>query len=204
MRAGSGKGPLDVVKCLIDDGADINDKDNESCKCHNIIIFDDCDIDQAVNGAAFATFVASGQTCIMGARLLIHETVFDRFMTKLVDKVKSIRLGDPMSLDTQMGPVISQASLQRISVMVDHAVSQGAIVRTGGTKPTLSPPFDKGSYYMPTVLEVKTSMEIWREEVFGPVVVATKFSTERDAIDLANDSPYGLAGTLDESIATLC
>jgi phenylacetaldehyde dehydrogenase len=159
-----------------------------------MIIFDDCDIEQAVNGAAFATFVASGQTCIMGARLVIHESIYDKFMHKLAEKVKRIKLGDPFNDETQMGPVISATSLDRISNMVNEAVSQQAKVFAGATKPKLPPPFAEGFYYSPTVLGVSTDMEIWREEVFGPVVVAIPFKDEKHAIELANDSPYGLAG----------
>jgi betaine-aldehyde dehydrogenase len=130
----------------------------------------------------------------MGARLVIHESVYQEFVDRLVKKVEGIRLGDPTSMETQMGPVISHASRARIGKMVDHARAQGAEVLTGGCIPHMPAPFDKGSYYAPTVIKVTQSMEIWREEVFGPVVVCVPFSTEEEAITLANDSPYGLAG----------
>ena len=166
-----------------------------------MIIFNDCDVEQAINGAAFATFVASGQTCIMGARLVIHKDVYDKFVTALAAKADRIRLGDPNDMRTQMGPVISAASHARISTMVDKAVhGEGATVRAGAKRPDADRLSDAalraGHYYEPTVLEVNPSMEIWREEVFGPVVVAVPFDTEEEAIRLANDSPYGLAGTL--------
>lgn len=162
-----------------------------------MIIFPDCDLDQAINGCAFATFVASGQTCIMGARLLVHESIYDEFISRLVNKVKNIKLGDPNCFDTQMGPVISQQSLNRITTMVNMAKKEGANILIGGDEPKdLIEPFSKGYYYLPTVMEVKTSMEIWNEEVFGPVVVATKFSSEEEAIQLANDSQYGLAASI--------
>jgi acyl-CoA reductase-like NAD-dependent aldehyde dehydrogenase len=160
-----------------------------------MIIFDDCDIEQAINGAAFATFVASGQTCIMGARLVIHESVYDKFLAALSKKAKAIRLGDPTDMTTQMGPVITNESRQRISSMVDKAKSQGAVVYAGAKSATHLPaPFDRGYYYEPTVLGVTPKMDIWRDEVFGPVVVAVPFKTEQEAIALANDSPFGLAG----------
>jgi acyl-CoA reductase-like NAD-dependent aldehyde dehydrogenase len=102
-----------------------------------------------------------------------------------------------MDKDTQMGPVISLASRARIKAMVDDAITrEKAKLLTGGVIPDLPPPFDKGSFYAPTILEVDTNMQIWREEVFGPVVVAVKFRTEEEAIDLANDSPYGLAAAI--------
>jgi acyl-CoA reductase-like NAD-dependent aldehyde dehydrogenase len=160
-----------------------------------MIIFNDADVEQAVNGAAFATFVASGQTCVMGARLIIHESVYEVFMEKLAAKAKSIKLGNPFDMDTQMGPVISAASRQRIGKMVDEAVHSGAKIYSGARNlSTLPSPLNEGHFYEPTVLGVTAKMSIWREEVFGPVVVGLPFKTEAEAIQLANDSPYGLAG----------
>lgn len=130
-----------------------------------MLMFQDCDITEAVNGAAFATFVATGQTCIMGARLVIHESIIEQFLDALVKKVNRIRLGDPFDDDTQMGPVISAASRTRIKSMVDEAVAQGAEVLAGGNIPAMPAPFDKGHYYAPTVLRVTSDMSIWREEV---------------------------------------
>jgi len=161
-----------------------------------MIIFDDADIDQAVNGCAFATFVASGQTCIMGARLLVHKSIYDKFMKAITAKASRIKVGNPELMETQMGPVISGASRRRIAAMIDKAREEGARVLTGGCIPTMTPPYDGGYYYSPTVLAVTTKMEIWREEVFGPVVVALAFDSEDDAIRLANDSPYGLAAAV--------
>jgi phenylacetaldehyde dehydrogenase len=161
-----------------------------------MLIFEDADIDQAVNGAAFATFVASGQTCIMGARVLVHHSKYEVFMKKLTDKALRIRLGDPFDVTTQMGPVISGNSRKRISGLVDRAKKEGAHVFCGADIPSMQPPFDKGYYYAPTVLGVDTKMEIWREEVFGPVVVAIPFQDEAEAVRLANDSPFGLAAAI--------
>jgi len=161
-----------------------------------MLIFEDADIEQAVNGAAFATFVASGQTCIMGARVLVHESKYAQFMQALTDKAKKIRLGDPFDVSTQMGPVISSASRERISGLVERSKKEGAHVFTGGCNALLPAPFDKGYYYAPTILGVDSSMEIWREEVFGPVVVAVPFKDEAEAVRLANDSPFGLAAAI--------
>lgn len=163
-----------------------------------MLIFDDADIDQAVNGAAFATFVASGQTCIMGARLIVHTSVYDKFMSALKSKAEKIKMGDPFDLSVQMGPVISGASLERIDGMITEAKDQGAKVVTGGDIVTgLPAPYDRGYFYPPTILEVDPDKHaVWREEVFGPVVVAVPFETEAEAIHLANDSPYGLAAAI--------
>lgn len=161
-----------------------------------MIVFDDSNLEQAVNGAAFATFVASGQTCIMGARALVHRSIYKQFVQALSEKAGKIVMGDPFDMNTQMGPVISGAARTRIKGMVDAAIASGAVCRAGGNIPTMSKPFDSGYYYSPTVLEVNTSMDIWREEVFGPVVVVVPFDTEEEAIYLANDSPFGLAGVI--------
>jgi len=161
-----------------------------------MIVFADADVEQAVNGAAFATFVASGQTCIMGARALVHRSVYDRYVSALVAKAEKIKLGDPFSMATQMGPVISGESRFRIAGMIEDAKKQGAKVLTGGVSPVLSPPFDQGYYYAPTILAVDPSMSIWKEEVFGPVLVVVPFDDEAEAIKLANDSPFGLAAAV--------
>lgn len=161
-----------------------------------MVIFPDCDVEQAINGAAFASFVASGQTCIMGARLIVHESIYDSFTHKLAEKVRRIRLGDPFSESTQMGPVISDGARRRIHAMVCEAKAQGAAVLAGGQYAALDGPLQAGHYYEPTVLAVQPHMSIWREEVFGPVVVAVPFKTEADAVALANDSPFGLAAAV--------
>ncbi len=130
-----------------------------------MIIFNDADVDQAVNGAAFATFVASGQTCIMGARVLVQANIYEKFMNALVEKVKRIRLGNPLDGENvQMGPVISEASRQRIKKMVDDSIKQGAAVLTGAKIPVMEAPLDKGYFYEPTILRVTTQMDIWHEE----------------------------------------
>ena len=132
----------------------------------------------------------------MGARVLVHESLYEKFVIALSEKAKRIKLGDPFDTDTQMGPVISKASRTRIHEMVSKAASEGATIVTGGKVPQMSQPFNDGAYYEPTVMKVTTSHEIWREEVFGPVVVAVPFKSEEDAIRLANDSPYGLAAAV--------
>lgn len=159
-----------------------------------LIVFPDCDIDQAINGAAFAAFIASGQTCIMGSRLIIHESIYETFMQKLAEKASKIKIGDPFDMKTQMGPVISETSLNRIKGMVNEATTAGAKVYYGASQPELAAPFNQGHYYKPTVLGVNQKHRIWHDEVFGPVVVGMPFSTEEEAITLANDSPFGLAG----------
>lgn len=158
-----------------------------------IVVFDDVDVDEVVNGAAFACFIASGQTCVTGARLIVHESIFEEVVAKLVAKVRSIRLGDPMNDRTQMGTIISEPHLLRINAMVERAKKAGATVLCGGQRA----PDLKGYFYEPTVItNVNPGMEIVQQEVFGPVVVAYSFEDEDDAVKLANDSPFGLGAAV--------
>ncbi|KAF4143943.1 Aldehyde dehydrogenase family [Phytophthora infestans] len=158
-----------------------------------IVVFDDVDVDEVVNGAAFACFIASGQTCVTGARLIVHEKIFDELVEKLVAKVRSIRLGDPMDDRTQMGTIISEPHLLRIHAMVERARQDGATVRCGGRGATDL----KGYFYEPTVItDVTSDMEIVQQEVFGPVVAAYSFKDEADAVKHANDSPFGLGAAI--------
>jgi acyl-CoA reductase-like NAD-dependent aldehyde dehydrogenase len=163
-----------------------------------ILIFDDADIVSAVNGVAFAAFVASGQTCVSGTRIIIQENIYESFMTEFLKKVESITqgMGDPMNERCSMGSIISSHHLNRIDDMV--ARRQSGTILTGGKRmlgKSLLDHFDfsRGSFYPPTVIsDVDVSHELWQEEIFGPVVVVKKFSTESEGIRLANASKYGL------------
>ncbi|KAK7061971.1 aldehyde dehydrogenase [Favolaschia claudopus] len=167
-----------------------------------IVVFDDADLPSAVNGAAFAAFVASGQTCVSGTRLVVHTDIFDTFMRDFVQKAEGIRrrMGNPMNPKSMMGTVISERHLRRIQGMLEGS-STGDILAGGkrmAGKSTLDGyDFDSGSFFPPTVISnVSTSDPLWQEEIFGPVVVARKFSTEDEAINLANDSKYGLGASV--------
>ncbi|KJA29902.1 hypothetical protein HYPSUDRAFT_60748 [Hypholoma sublateritium FD-334 SS-4] len=164
-----------------------------------IIVFEDADIENAVNGVAFASFVASGQTCVSGTRILIHSNVYDAFMQRFLQKVESIRrrMGNPSNPKSTMGTVISMHHLKRIDATVKHAAKTASVVAGGepmvGTSELDGFDFSKGSFYSPTVIaDVETTDEIWQEEVFGPVVVVKRFESEADGIRLANASKYGL------------
>jgi acyl-CoA reductase-like NAD-dependent aldehyde dehydrogenase len=163
-----------------------------------VIIFDDADISSAVNGAAFASFVASGQTCVSGARLLVQSRVYDEFISRFLEKVKGItrRMGDPMNPQSAMGSVISARHLERIHRMVETR-SSGTILTGGEPLKDRSSldgfNFSRGCFYPPTVIEdVSLEDDLWKEEVFGPVVVLRKFETESEGVELANNSRYGL------------
>ena len=157
-----------------------------------VIVFEDTRLEEAVNGCAFASFIASGQTCIQGARALVHRSIYDEFVTKLANKVSNIKIGDPTQTETQMGPVISQDSYQRVLQYIKVAQDQGAVVAHGGKHPK-GAQFESGYFIEPTVLaNVTPTMQVAREEIFGPVVCVIPFDSEEEAVHIANDVPYGL------------
>lgn len=157
-----------------------------------VVIFKDCDLEDAVNGATFAAFIASGQTCVMGSRVLVDESIHDEFLRRFIAKVQRIKLGDPLDPTTQMGPVISRQQLLKIHEFVETAKSEGGIVSTGGNIKS-----GKGYFYEPTIISnVSRHMKIFQQEVFGPVVSVTPFKSEEEAVHLANDSEFGLACSL--------
>ena len=157
-----------------------------------VIVFPDANLDDAVNGCAFASFVASGQTCIQGSRAVVHSSIYDRFVEQLSDKVANIRIGDPTDFETQMGPVVSKPSYNRILNYIKGAREEGARVAHGGKHPA-GAEYANGYFIEPTVLaDVRQSMTVAQEEIFGPVVCVIPFDTEEEAVAIANDIPYGL------------
>lgn len=159
-----------------------------------VVVFNDVEPKRAAAGAAFAAFIATGQTCIQGARLLVQADIADQVVESLVSRAASLRIGDPLDPATQLGPLVSSAQRGRIEEAVDRGRAQGATVLTGGCRP---PRLERGYFYEPTVIGgVSTDMDVWREEIFGPVVVVMRFRDEAEAIRLANDSQYGLAASV--------
>ena len=161
-----------------------------------VIVFDDVDVEQAVNYAAFGAFVGAGQTCVCAARHIVQRRIYDEFVAKLSRKADGLVVGDPFDPRTQMGPVISQRQRQRVLDYVEIGVAEGARLVAGGVvPPTLRD--SKGYYVRPTVFaDVTPQMRIAREEVFGPFTVVIPFDTEADALAIANDSEYGLAAAV--------
>lgn len=162
-----------------------------------IIIFSDADLVAAVNGTAFASFIASGQTCVSGARILIQDRIYDKFLARFLEKVDTIRrgMGNPLNPKSSMGTVISSHHLQRMEGMVKR--TNGTILRGGepmsGTSDLDGFDFSKGSFFPPTVItNISVEDELWKEEIFGPVVVIKRFSDEAEGICLANHCKYGL------------
>ena len=158
------------------------------------IVFADSDLEQAVAGAMMGIFYNQGQVCCAGSRLFVEESVKDEFLEKLSDKAGKISVGDPMNKSTQMGPQVSEDQLNRIKSYVDVARSEGATVLAGGQSPQLEAAFQKGYFFSPTIFsEVKNSMRVAQEEIFGPVVSVITFKDEDDLIKQANDTIYGLS-----------
>ncbi|KAF2129665.1 aldehyde dehydrogenase-like protein [Dothidotthia symphoricarpi CBS 119687] len=173
-----------------------------------LIVFEQAHIDLAVNGIVFASFIASGQTCVAATRIVVHNNILNDVVEKLKSKVQSIekRMGSPKNVESMMGPVISAKQLGNIQALVDDAVSAGVTVVTGGkrmmgTSSIDGADFSKGYFFPPTVLADSATKKIvdtriWKEEAFGPVIVVVGFDTEDQAIELANDSEFGLGAAI--------
>jgi betaine-aldehyde dehydrogenase len=155
------------------------------------IVFADADFEVALDQALNAVFFNAGQICSAGSRLLVEDGIHERFVDALQQRIQKIRLGDGLDPLTQMGPLISASQRDQILAMIAGAVGQGARLRAGGKIPE---PFTRGFWLRPTLLDNVTSeMQIAREEIFGPVITVERFSGEAQALQLANDTPYGLA-----------
>jgi succinate-semialdehyde dehydrogenase/glutarate-semialdehyde dehydrogenase len=153
------------------------------------IVFEDADLDAAVEGAMTSKYRNTGQTCVGANRILVHDSVYDTFSAKLAAATSRLKVGNGMDPDVQQGPLIDKNALEKVEALVSDAVGQGAKVLTGGKRHQLG-----RTFYQPTVLsEVTPAMRIAREEIFGPVSPLFRFTTEDEAITLANDTEYGLA-----------
>lgn len=160
------------------------------------IIFEDADIDAAVDGSLFGIFYNTGQSCEARSRLYVHENVYDEFIEKFVAKTKQLKLGNPFDKETHVGAVISQDQMNVIDGYVKSAKEDGAEVLTGGKAANLEG-YENGYWYEPTIIaETNHSMKAVKEEIFGPVVVVMKFKDEKEAVKLANDSEYGLGSAI--------
>lgn len=173
-----------------------------------LVIFNDASIDAAVNGVAFGSFIASGQTCVAATRIIVHKSIMDQVTDKLKAKAESIlhRMAAPTHPESTMGPVISARQLANIEALVNDAANSGANIVCGGQRMSGKSSVDgtdfaKGYFYPPTIItSSKTcdalSTRIWKEEAFGPVVVLVSFDSDDEAVSLANDSEYGLGAAI--------
>jgi acyl-CoA reductase-like NAD-dependent aldehyde dehydrogenase len=157
------------------------------------IVFDDADLDQAVNGVVSGIFAATGQTCIAGSRALIHRPVYDAFVDRLIALARTARMGNPLELSTQVGPITTQPQYRKVLEYMDVAKGEGAVCLLGGG-PATRPECGTGWFVEPTIFAgVKTEMRIANEEVFGPLLALIPFDDEEEAIHIANSTIYGLA-----------
>ncbi len=160
------------------------------------LVFEDADIDAAVDGSLYGIFYNSGQSCEARSRLYVHEDIYDEFITKFVEKTKKLVLGNPLDKGTHVGAIIDQGQVNVIDGYVKSAIDEGAEILAGG-KPAKVEGFEGGYWYEPTVIaNVNHSMTVVKEEIFGPVVVVMKFKDEKEAIKLANDTEFGLGSAV--------
>ena len=156
-----------------------------------VLVFDDADLESAVNGSISGIFGATGQSCVAGSRLYLQDKIADRFLDTMVSRARQIRIGDPLLEDTQMGPLATPGQLARIETEVAFAQEQGGRLLTGGQRP---PGHNRGLYYEPTIIECRSQKDrIADTELFGPVLSVLRFRDEEEVIRLANDSRHGLA-----------
>lgn len=186
-------GSTEVGKLLIEQSAKNVTKLSLELGGHApFIVLDDANIDLAVEHAIISKFRNTGQTCVCANRIFVQEKVYDAFVEKFAERVRKLNVGDTFDKSVDIGPLINESGLEKVAHHVQEAVEKGAQVVTGGNRLA-----SKGFYYAPTVIrDVDPSMEIMREETFGPVAPVQKIKTDEEAVALANDTPYGLAAYL--------
>ena len=154
------------------------------------IVFDDANIESAVNASIAGIFGATGQSCVAGSRLYLHEDIADEFLEKMIALARQIIIGDPLEEDTQMGPLCTLGQLKNIQAEVEYAEQEGAKILTGGKQPEGK----EGLFYEPTIIECPNQdLRIVDTELFGPVLCVQRFKTEEEVLSLANDTEHGLA-----------
>lgn len=156
------------------------------------IFFDDCNLDEATDGALFGIFSNQGEVCSAGSRVLVQKTIYRRFLERMKQKTRQIRVGDPMRRSTRMGPLISEEHLQRVLEFIRQGRDEARLI-AGGNRPAR---LGKGWFLQPTIFESDNTTRIAREEIFGPVVTVIPFRDEEDALRIANDTPFGLAAAV--------
>ncbi|WP_407690454.1 aldehyde dehydrogenase family protein [Rummeliibacillus pycnus] len=158
------------------------------------IIFADADLETAVDYGLFGIFYGAGQVCSSGSRILVEESIYDEFVARYIKRANNIKVGPGLAEETEMGAIVSEQQMNRILNYIESGIQEGATLATGG-KRLIENGLDKGFFIAPTVFtDVTNDMRIVREEIFGPVVTIQKFHSEEEAIQLANDTDYGLAG----------
>src|SRR5246500_5700538 len=157
------------------------------------IFFADADFEAAIDGALFGVFINQGEVCSAGSRILVQKPIYKKFVDAMAEKAKKIKLGAPLDRDTKMGPLVSKEQYERVRSYQDIGKREGKLA-AGGGRPAK---FAKGYYVEPTIFyDVDNSARIAREEIFGPVAAVIPFEDEKDAVKIANDTPYGLAAAV--------
>ena len=156
-----------------------------------VVVFDDADQENALNGITAGIFGASGQSCIAGSRLYLHKNIYDEFLDKLVKKAEKIKLGGPMEKETQMGPLNSFKQLENIEKNIKATIEQGGKIKCGGKRSSIS---NKGFYFPDTIIEcINHNLPVAENELFGPILSVMKFDKEDEVIEKMNDNKYGLS-----------
>ena len=159
------------------------------------IVFDDCQFDKAIEGAQIGILFNQGQVCCAGSRIFVQEGIYDKFVAALAAAFEKVKVGDPLSMETQMGSQVNDRQLEKILGWVEEAKAEGARVLTGGVRADV--PGMKGAFMRPTlIVDCENSMNVCQEEIFGPVACVVKFKTEAEVVAMANDSVYGLGGAV--------
>jgi aldehyde dehydrogenase len=157
----------------------------------DVMAADDAFLDKAIEGLVLYAF-NKGEVCTCPSRALIHESIYDEFMQRCLERIGQIKQGDPLDRETMIGPQVSVAQLEKIESYVKIGRDEGAEVLIGGQRPDLNGRLAGGYYFEPTVLKGHNKMRVFQEEIFGPVVSVTTFRDEQEALEIANDTPYGL------------
>lgn len=158
-----------------------------------LIVFDDADLENAVSGAMLGNFYSTGQVCSNGTRVFLQKGIYDRFLERLTQRTRAIRIGDPLDPDSHLGPLISEAQLERVLTYIEIGKQEGAHLHLGGGVPSLQG-LEKGFFVEPTIFtNVRDDMRIAREEIFGPVMCVLSFESEEEVVGRANDTEFGLA-----------
>ncbi len=160
------------------------------------IVFSDCDLEETIKGVTRAAFLNQGQVCLCGSRILIESSIYDQFMEMFVESVESMSIGDPMDENTDLGALISKPHLNKVEGYVSLAIEEGGQIVTGG-RPCLPKELEGGNWMSPTIVAgLDVDSRCSTEEVFGPFVTVHRFDSEEEAIEIANNTRYGLAGSI--------
>lgn len=161
------------------------------------IVFEDANLDKAIPVSIQAAFMNSGQICLAGSRILVQRTIFDEFLSRYKQAAMDLKVGDPQNEDTKMGPVVSEEHYKKVTSYLEIAKQENATLICGGKRPELPDYLQNGYYLEPTVyVQENSKSRICQEEIFGPIVTIIPFDTEEEALEIANDSEYGLNGVV--------